>query len=284
VDLALYGALLDDVRRVRWPARRRVQGNVVGGHTARRRGTAAEFVEYRAYRQGDDLRKLDWKLLARSDRPYLRLSHEQAILPTTILVDGSASMAFPRATLAKWDLARRVAVALAATARAGGDPVGLIVAHGDGVRTIAPRTRLSVLGAMARLLETGPAGAPSLTAAADDRTRRLVVISDFLGDAESLLRAVRARVASGGEVYAVHVVAQEELDPDRTHRLVSDPEQPGLRRPMSKTARETYQQQFAAWRARLARDWRNAGVVYTLAVAGQESVGQLVRRITTHSR
>src|SRR5690606_19463284 len=109
--LADYASLLDEVRRLRWPARRRVGGAAAGAHVSRVRGTAAELVEYRAYRPGDDPRTLDWKLLARSNRAYVRLSYERALLPTIVVLDASASMAFPQDTEAKWVLARHVGIA-----------------------------------------------------------------------------------------------------------------------------------------------------------------------------
>ena len=79
---------------------------MMGAHRSRGAGVGAEFTEYRLYRQGDDLRQLDWKLLARSDRAYVRLSEDQATIPTTILADASASMAYPVDSLAKWNMAR----------------------------------------------------------------------------------------------------------------------------------------------------------------------------------
>jgi hypothetical protein len=99
-----YGALLDAVRGVHWQARRAVANAASGSHQSRQRGTSAEFTEYRLYRQGDDPRRIDWRLLGRSDRAYIRLATDRAILPTTIVLDASASMAFPVATREKWRL------------------------------------------------------------------------------------------------------------------------------------------------------------------------------------
>src|SRR5512132_4474448 len=126
-----YAALLDSVRGIRWPARSAVRGGIPGAHTSRMRGSSAEFTEYRPYRQGDDLRRIDWKLFARSERAYIRLSNDRAILPTMIVLDASASMAFPLATKDKWKLAAQIGVALGAVAKNSGDPVGLAIAQGD---------------------------------------------------------------------------------------------------------------------------------------------------------
>src|SRR5262245_25794755 len=95
---AADGALLDAVRALRWPARRRVSAGLAGEHISRALGRAAEFTEYRLYRQGDDPDCIDWKLLARSDRVFIRLSPELAVLPTTLIVDASASLGFPAKT------------------------------------------------------------------------------------------------------------------------------------------------------------------------------------------
>src|SRR5687767_15246403 len=120
-----YASLLDAVRGIRWPARSSVRGGIPGAHTSRLRGISAEFTEYRPYRQGDDPRRVDWKLFARSDRAYIRLSNDRAILPTTIVLDASASMAFPVESMGKWKLASELAIGLAAVARSSADPVGL---------------------------------------------------------------------------------------------------------------------------------------------------------------
>jgi len=109
-----YAILLDAVRGIRWPARSAVRGGIPGAHTSRLRGISAEFTEYRPYRQGDDPRRIDWKLFARSNRAYIRLSNDRAILPTMIVIDASASMAFPVATNAKWKLAAQLGVGLGA--------------------------------------------------------------------------------------------------------------------------------------------------------------------------
>src|SRR6185312_13498460 len=154
-----YAALLDAVRAIRWPARAVVRGGIPGAHTSRLRGISAEFTEYRPYRQGDETRRVDWKLFARSDRAYIRLSNDRAILPTMIVLDASASMAFPVATNGKWRLAAQVGVALAAVARNGGDPVGLAVAGGKDADLLAPRTRRGVIQELIRTLAAiRPAG------------------------------------------------------------------------------------------------------------------------------
>jgi uncharacterized protein (DUF58 family) len=285
--LGTYAPVLDAVRGLTWPALHRVHSAVPGPHISRVRGATVEFIEHRPYRQGDETRRIDWKLVARTDRVYIRLSQERAIQPTMFLLDASASMAFPQPAPHKWHHARSLAIGLASVARYAGDPVGLLVTNGKPV-IVEPRTRRTVLDEMMRALDVAPAGnaelAPAL-AEATRRCRRLVILTDFLGDADALLLAGRAFAAAGNEVYALHVVAREELDPDPKYRLVEDPEEPLLRRPMPASARAAYLRTFAAWRQQLARDWRNAGAVYEMCVPNQEPIRQTIRRITmgTHA-
>src|SRR4051812_49898085 len=126
-----YGALLDAVRGVHWPARRAVTGAIAGTHHSKQRGTSAEFTEYRRYRQGDDPKRIDWRLLARSDRVYIRLAEDRSIVSTILVVDATASIAYPERSLGKWKAACDVAVGLAAVAHTSRDPGGLGIVSGD---------------------------------------------------------------------------------------------------------------------------------------------------------
>ena len=279
-----YAALLDTVRGIRWSARAAVRGGVPGAHTSRMRGSSAEFTEYRPYRQGDDLRRIDWKLFARTDRAYIRLSNDRAVLPTTIVLDASASMAFPLETNGKWHLAAQLAVGLAAVARNSADPVGLVIAKQGETIQVPPRTRQSVIYEMVRAVEElRPAGDPPLAPAMDAAARvsgRIVIVSDLLGDEHDLLANVSRAVVAGKEVHALHIIAPEEIDPSKETLLVSDPEAPDVRRPLYGDARDAYLVNFAEWRERIAHDWSEAGVAYSTAIVGEEAPDHLIRRVT----
>ncbi len=278
-----YAALLDSMRGIRWPVRSAVRGGIPGAHTSRMRGISAEFTEYRPYRQGDDLGRIDWKLFARSDRAYIRLSNDRAILPTTIVLDASASMDFPVATHGKWNFATELAIGLAAVARSSADPVGLVIAQQGKTVQLPPRTRQGVIHEMLRAVaDATPEGNEPLSSALTAAMRvsgRVVIISDFLGDADDLLSNAGRAIVGGKEVHAIHVVAPEELDPPHETLLIADPEQPDIRRPLTADARDAYVKAYAAWRDVIAHDWSDAGVSYTMAIAGEETPDHLIRRI-----
>jgi uncharacterized protein (DUF58 family) len=278
-----YGSLLDALRGVTWAARRTIRGPAAGTHRSRQRGISPEFTEYRPYRQGDDPRRLDWKLLARTDRAFLRITNDRATLGTMLMLDASASMAFPLATQGKWVQACRIAIGLAAVANSAGDPIGVMVAGEHGVAQLPPRTRRGMIGEAARLFESvAPAGSASLAPVLSlvRPTQRIVLISDFLADDDALLRAARERITAGAEVLAVHIVAREELEPGRAAMIAQDPEQPELKRSLVDETREAYREAFAAWRAELARGWRAAGAAY-FEVPADEATDHAVRRITS---
>lgn len=282
-----YGPLLDQLRGLTWPSRGAVLAGTAGTHRSRLRGLSAEFTEYRPYRQGDDPRRLDWKLLARTDRAYLRITNDRATLGTIVLVDASASMAFPEDSLAKWHQACRVAVGLAAVAHASGDPVGLVTVNGA-VRRVAPRTRRGVIAEIARVL--GEAGLPARPGESHGEARlastlaqlrgvpRIAIVSDFLSDDDVLLREARTLAAGGSEIVAVHVVAREELEPAARPVLATDPDAPQLRRPLTVESVAAYRDAFAAWRSATARAWRTAGATFAEAVT-DEAAARAIRRI-----
>ena len=281
-----YGEIVDQVRPLRWRARTAVHAVLPGRHLSHRHGTSTEFTEYRPYRQGDPPQRIDWKVFARTDRAYIRLSHDHAVLPTVFVVDASASMAFPTATHDKYARACLTAIGLAAIAHNGGDPVGVVVAAGSGTRIFPPRSRAGVIAEIARTLaSTTPSGIASIADALSAAARfaqRVVVISDMLGDLDETLTVARAERARAGELYAVHVVGAGELTPPRV-AVVEDPENLATRRTLSDASHAEYTRRFAAWRGAVASSWRAAGVSYHESVTGAPLLTDL-RRIVAGPR
>lgn len=284
-----YGPLLDALRGVRWPARRAVGAALPGAHRSRQRGTSGEFTEYRLYRQGDDPRQLDWKLLARSDRAFVRLTDDRALLPTWFVVDATASMAYPATTdasqLTKWQLACAMTIGLASVAHASSDPVGLIAIGAEGPIRQAARTRRGTVGDMARALDLLPVGgdgalAPLLTTI--PVMARVVIISDLLGDHDALLRVAAQRTVAGGQVECVHVVAAEEVMLPVGGFLARDPESTSrdgtIERSLDRGAWAAYSARFAEFRRDAAQRWRASGAGYT-EVRTDAAVPRTIRQI-----
>lgn len=277
----MKSGLFDSLRGLSWPTRRRALGSLPGMHRSRLRGAAPELSEYRLYRQGDDPRQLDWKLLARSDRAYIRLAEDRSLLATWFVVDASASMAFPERTVAKWNRAVEMALGLASVALGVGDPVGLLVAHPASPPRTGVRSRRGTLREMAATLGAiqPAANAPLAPLLADARPGvRIVIISDFLGDEEQTRTAASALLAARCDVHAVHVVARQELEPTAQAIRAVDPEDAAITRPLDEGLRARYLANFNGWRDRVAAAWRQAGAMWT-SVSTDEDPALAVRRI-----
>lgn len=244
-------------------------------------GVSAEFTEYRAYRQGDETRRIDWKLLARSNRAYIRLSNDRTIISTMLLVDASASLAYPADSNEKWIFAKQLVLGLASAAHSGGDPVGITLVSAGDSRRLPPRTRRGAVYDIARVLdEVEPSGSAGLAGVVPTvrSAARIAIVSDFLGDSDALLSVASHLTAAGKEVHAIHVIHSDELDPPKRATLLTDPEDAAIRRPVTSETRLEYLERFGAWREQLARDWRMAGAYY-FACSTNEPAARAVRRI-----
>lgn len=279
--LAEYAELLDALNGLTWPSASRARAGDPGAHRSTRLGRSPEFTEYRAYRPGDDLRRLDWKLFGRTDRPFLRIADDHASLKTVIIVDGSGSMFFPTAGYGKWQHGCSIALGLMSVAIGEGDATGVTISNRGGDKHIPARRRRDVLYDAATLFAAvTPTGETSLAESVHraESPPRLVVITDFLGAAEQALAELRVAAAAGSELVAVHVAAEAELNPPDHAFVASDPEAPAFQRAMNATNRAGYDTTFAAWRERVAGELRAMHATYVLT-STKEPVRDAVRRV-----
>ncbi|HEX7117412.1 MAG TPA: DUF58 domain-containing protein [Longimicrobiales bacterium] len=216
-------------------ARHVVEGFLAGLHRSPHRGFSVEFAEHRAYQPGDDLRYIDWRMYARSDRHYVKLFEEETNLRTYLLVDASASMAWssaPATLPTKLWYAKQLAASLSLLLLRQGDAVGLI-GFDERVRAhIRPRGGRrhwhDVLRALDPLEATGRTEAASALRDIAGRLPRrglVVLCSDLLVDPESTRLALQFLRHRGHEVLVFHVLdpGERELPGERDARFV-DPE------------------------------------------------------------
>ena len=120
-------AELAKIGSLRLRALKVVEGPVSGQHRSPFHGFSVEFAEYREYSPGDDLRRLDWRVYARSDRYFTKRYEEETNLRATLVVDASRSMKYGRGPLGKFDYARTLAACIAHLLVKQRDPVGLAI-------------------------------------------------------------------------------------------------------------------------------------------------------------
>jgi uncharacterized protein (DUF58 family) len=213
-------ALLMSIADLEMVARVTVDGTVSGLHRSPFHGYSAEFSQYRQYRPGDDLKYVDWKLFARTDRFYTKQYRETTNLVAQVVVDSSASMGFTgHAGVAKIDYARLLAAALAHLISGQGDAVGLVV-FDEALREYVPsRAGQSHLrGLLVRLSKLqasgGTASGAALRRAMELLRRRglLLIISDLYDEDASVERELRRAARIGHEVAVFHVLTRDEID------------------------------------------------------------------------
>jgi uncharacterized protein (DUF58 family) len=197
-----------------------VDGTVSGLHRSPFHGYSAEFSQYRHYRPGDDLKYVDWKLFARTDRFYTKQFRETTNLFCQIALDASASMAYAGSgRVSKFQYARILAGSLAHLIARQGDAVGLVT-FADGLRQYLPsRSGQPHLRAMLLTLARTEASGETHAAAALGRTIDLmrrrglfVVISDLYDEDPDVERALKRAAHAGHEIVVFHVLSRDELE------------------------------------------------------------------------
>jgi uncharacterized protein (DUF58 family) len=211
-----------ELRRLELMVTRRLDGLVSGEYLGRLPGQGTDRVGSRPYGVGDDARRIDWNLTARSLEPYVRTTDADRELETWIVADRSASLDFGTAQCEKRDLVLAAAASFAALTSGSGNRLGVVVTGGPKLERLEPAAmRPNLLAMLARLHDTprhaeAPAAGADLTAGLrhlDRLTRRrgqIVVLSDFLdsGDWMSVLRRLSVR----HQVVAVQVLDGRELE------------------------------------------------------------------------
>jgi uncharacterized protein (DUF58 family) len=200
-------------------ARLVVEGATSGQHKSPYYGFNVEFSEHRRYNPGDELRHVDWKLYAKTDRYFVKLYEENTALRCWILLDASKSMCFGEGSLNKLEYGKVVAASLAYLLLHQKDAVGLAT-FGEGLRSVLPpSTKASHLHRIVETLEGTEGDGVTDTFAVlrglvDHAPRRslVVIVSDFLDDPDRILTAVRLLRYLKHEVVLLRVLAPEEVD------------------------------------------------------------------------
>jgi uncharacterized protein (DUF58 family) len=233
---------------------RRVPLGLIGSQVGQRAGSSLEFKDHREYQPGDDLRRIDWAAMARTDKPHVKLYHEEVNPYLDIVLDGSASMALEET--AKGDAAAGLAAALASAARNAGASHQVFLA-GEGCRAVAESTGDP---ATWRSIEfTGKATLDRAFGAMPPRLRNRsirVLISDLLFIAEPLsILQVMARGAA--LVVVAQVLARADTQPPhRGNMRLVDSETGEMREVFVDAAA---QKRYRAALERHQQNWHTAG-------------------------
>jgi uncharacterized protein (DUF58 family) len=282
-------------------ARQVVEGFLSGEHKSPFRGFAIEFHQHREYAPGDDLRHLDWKVLARSDRFYLKQYEQETNFVCHVLVDASESMNYAsKGRPTKLQYARQLAACLCYLVLHQRDACSLVL-FDSSVRRYVPRTSslASIHSILSLLASTEPApgeaGRTSMgpvlhqLAASNPRKGIFVIVSDLLDDEEAVLSGIQHLRFLGHEVIVFHTLDPFELTFPFTGNVEFDGfEAPAKVLTRPNELRKSYLAEFDAFRQRVRFNLEKNKSHYVLADTSHPLAetlgGYLAFREKTHGR
>lgn len=259
---------------------RRVRAGVMKGERrSTKRGTSIEFADYRDYTRGDDLRRLDWNIYARLERPFIKLLTEEEDLTAHILLDASASMDWPpdAAAVHKFRYARRLAGALGYIGLAASDRVAItLLSDGQMAGRWGPlRGRGHALGMLGWLESLSTGGTTDLNAALRDYALRggrpglVLLITDLLSPS-GYTDGLTALQGRGHEVAVIHLLAPDEVEPQLAGdlRLVDSETGAGQDVTVDAAMRDLYMRRLHQWREEIAATCAGRAVHYVAVETG----------------
>jgi uncharacterized protein (DUF58 family) len=247
-------------------ARTVVDGFVAGMHKSPYKGLSLDFAEHRAYMPGDDIRDIDWKLFARSDRHYVKLYEAETNATFATLLDVSKSMSYvskPDA-VSKLDYARYLTACLTYMARQQRDRVGLVTFDSELVEYVPTSVRNMdlVLHTLDRA-KPGRAGSlesPMLKCAEVFARKGIIaIVSDFYHEPEAILHAIRYLRSRGHDIMVFHVLDPAEIDfpfelPTQFEDLETGDKIPIVPRKLAQKYRDLVQKHIAELERRFSQD------------------------------
>ncbi|MCY3021019.1 MAG: DUF58 domain-containing protein [Planctomycetota bacterium] len=246
-------------------------GKLRGERRTRKRGESLEFADYRPYTQGDDLRRIDWNLYGRLEKLFLKLFLAEEDLSVYLLVDASRSMDF--GSVNKFDYARKVAAAVAYIGISNLDRVTLTVNAGGQEHNLSNiRGKKQVFRLFDFLSKIRPDGRTNLLDAArrflirNHRPGVMLLLSDFL-DPEGFEAPLKTLTANRMDVFAVHVLAKEEVEPVLTGDFLLVDSETGDRLDVTASRRlmENYLKTVRGFCATLQQFCATRGIAYLFA-------------------
>ncbi len=215
--MLLDASFARELEALRRRLRVRARSGAGGDHTAKRRGSSAEFLEHRPYAPGDDLRRIDWLAFARTGEPVFKLFRAEEDVVVRLVVDASASLDSGEPT--KLDVAKRVAAAIGYMALAGSERAQVMGAS-EGLSFVSEPSRgRNGLPKLLRDLDrvevksgTDLSRAIEQVTVRSSRPGMLVVVSDFM-DSGPFDAAITRAAAAGHDIALVQVLSRDEVEP-----------------------------------------------------------------------
>lgn len=212
--------MIQQIGRLDWIAQTLAQGTRQGLHRSREKGFSTEFADFKPYTRGDDLRLLDWRVFARTERYYVRTYEAETNIECLLVLDASGSMGWRwESTVSKLDYSVCLAAAITTMLMAQQDKVGLLAHDGQGPLLIPLSSRRAQIKDILAALERVRPGRVDAIASLVDHVQQakphrgqIVVFSDLEDDPVGLAQAMPQLASRGDDVLLLHVLDRAEVE------------------------------------------------------------------------
>ena len=276
--------IIMSIKNLQLAAKTTIDGFMAGINKSKVKGPGLEFSQYRSYQPGDDLRQLDWKMYARSDRYYIRESEIETSISIRFLIDASASMDHADNGVTKIEYARYMAASLACLANLQNDSVGLYVFKNDGLFLLPAKKDHQHMARFYFQLEnikpqgnfTEPIQYKEIFSGAHTR-ELLVFITDFYEKDGEIMRLLDALSLMKHEIIVFHLMGNNELDLDYTGYTSLEDLETGETIPFeTNRAGDGYKQKLDDHLSMIRTELLDRGIFYRM-VGMQQPLDQVLR-------
>lgn len=283
----LKPSLLNSINGLELIARVIVEGFMSGSNKSQSVGAGQEFSQYRSYQPGDDLRQLDWKMFARSERYYIKEAEIETNITVKFMLDASRSMAYEEEGISKFQYAKVLMAALAFLARKQGDTFGLFVVNDQQIQSLLPRfEQQQFIRFLTALVAAKSEGvwekSKGIEQLFDHHGKEMIIfITDLYDDGNDIQHFISRLKTKRNEVIVFHLMGKHETQFDFDGSFTFQDLETGVRTKADTRAQQAdYKERVQIWLSH-SRSWMLEKQINYQLVQLNESVEEVLRNFLT---
>ncbi len=283
----LNPATLNSINGLELIARIIVEGFMSGSNKSQSVGAGQEFSQYRSYQPGDDLRQLDWKMFARSERYYIKEAEIETNITVKFMLDASRSMAYEENGISKLQYAKVMMAALAYLARKQGDTFGLFTVNDHQIRSVLPRfEQQQFIRFLTELVRATGEGkwekSKGIEQLFDHHGKEMIVfITDLYDDGKDIQHFISRLKTKRNEVIVFHLMGQHETQLDFEGSFTFEDLETGIKTKVdTRTEQAGYKNRVQEWLEQ-SRAWMLERQINYRLVKMNEPVDEVLRNFLT---
>ena len=278
--------ILNTVSGLELVARVIVEGFMSGSNKSQSVGAGQEFSQYRSYQPGDDLRQLDWKMFARSERYYVKQAEIETNITVKFMLDASHSMSYTEEGISKLQYAKVMTAALAYLARKQSDAFGLFAVNDKHIKVVQPRFEqqqfIRFLNELVQLKSEGTWKHGGVDQLLDHHGKEMILfITDLYDDAEDLQKFISRLKTPRNEVIVFHLMGRHETEFDFNGSFTFEDLESGARtKADTLTQQKNYSDRLKTW-LEISRGWMLEKQINYKLIISDEPIETVLRKFLT---